>query len=64
MKRHHSVCPVFNPMFRNTPDMLTILYTQEPDGEVLEYQCYPNRHDRRCAYEYLIDSGYEIIGEA
>ena len=58
-----SACPVSNPMFRLAPDMLKILYTQEPDGEVLEYDCYPNRHDRKHAYQYLLDKGYEIIGE-
>ena len=46
------------------PDMLKILYTQEPGGEVQEYDCYDNRHDRQWAYEYLLDKGYEIVGEA
>ena len=50
--------------FRFQPDMLKILYTQEPDGEVLEYDCYPNKYDRAGAYDYLLDMGYEIVGEA
>jgi len=64
MRKPRSACPVFNPMFRLAPDMLTILYTQEPGGEVLEYQSYANRHDRQRAYEYLLDQGYEIVGES
>jgi hypothetical protein len=44
--------------------MLKILYTQEPDGEVMAFDCYPNSHDRRNAYQYLLDEGYEIVGEA
>ena len=50
--------------FRFQPDMLKILYTQEPDGPVFEYDCYANRHDRQWAYEYLLDKGYEIVGES
>ena len=64
MRKPHSVSLESVPMFRLTPDMLIILYTQEPGGEVLEYQCYANRHDRQWAYEYLLDKGYEIVGEA
>ena len=64
MQKPHSVSLASVPMFRLTPDMLKILYTQKPGGEVLEYECYANRHDRRHAYEYLLDQGYEIIGEA
>ena len=44
--------------------MLNIHYTQDPDGEVLVYQSYANRHDRQRAYEYLLDQGYEIVGES
>ena len=50
-------------MFRFQPDMINILYTQEPGGEVLVYQSYDNRHDRQRAYDYLLDKGYEIVGE-
>ena len=64
MKKPPFVYLVFNPMFRLAPDMLKILYTQEPNGEVLEYDCYANRYDRKRAYDYLIDQGYEIVGEA
>ena len=44
--------------------MLKIHYTQEPDGEVLYYDCYNNPYDRRGAYDYLLDQGYEIVGES
>ena len=64
MRKPLFVSLVFNPMFRLAPDMITILYTQEEGGEVLGYECYANKHDRRRAYEYLLDSGYEIVGEA
>lgn len=64
MRKPLSVCPVFNPMFRLSPDMINILYTQEPDGPVFEYACYANHHDRKWAYEYLLDKGYEIVGES
>ena len=64
MKKPHSVYLVFNPMFRLAPDMIRILYTQEPGGEVLYYETYSNQHDRQRAYDYLLDKGYEIVGEA
>ena len=64
MKSHPFVCPVLFPMFRLSPDMLKILYTQEPGGEVLYYETYPNQFDRKRAYEFLLDKGYEIVGEA
>jgi len=43
--------------------MLKILYTQEPDGKILYYDCYNNQFDRRGAYDYLLEQGYEIVGE-
>ena len=63
MRKPLSVSLVCNPMFRLDPDMINILYTQEPDGEVLVYQSYANRYDRQRAYDYLLDKGYEIVGE-
>ena len=51
--------------FRFQPDMLKILYRTNPDTPVIqEYECYDNRYDRKRAYEYLLDQGYEIVGEA
>lgn len=44
--------------------MLKIHYTQEPGGTVFYYDCYANEHDRKWAYEYLLDKGYEIVGES
>ena len=61
MMNLNSVCPA-SPTIPRT--MLKILYTQEPDGEVFEYEIYSNRYDRQRAYQILLDEGYEIVGEA
>ena len=63
MKKLHSVCPVCNPMFRLAPDMIRVLYTEEPGGTILYYETYDNQFDRKRAYEYLLDKGFEIVGE-
>ena len=57
---HHVMIPLSFALFT----MLKILYTQEPDGEVLVFDCYNNQWDRRGAYDYLLDQGYEIVGES
>ena len=62
MRKPLSVCPVLSTI--PTDPMLKILYIEEPDGPILSYDCYPNRYDRRNAYQYLLDEGYEIVGEA
>ena len=44
--------------------MLNILYTQVPDGEVLIYQTYPNAFDKKNATNWILDQGYELVGES
>ena len=58
-----SACPVSNPTL--TTPMLKILYTILPgDDEVHEFPCEDGRLARKAAYQYLLEQGYEIVGEA
>lgn len=42
--------------------MLKIHYLQTPDGDTLFFDCYIQ--ERKEAYQYLLDQGYEIVGES
>lgn len=58
-----SACPVHNPI--PTTPMLKILYTHLPgDDEIHEFPCEDGKLARKEAYKYLLDKGYEIVGEA
>ena len=42
--------------------MLKIHYLQTPDGNTLFFDCY--FEERKDACKYLLDQGYEIVGES
>ena len=44
--------------------MLKIHYTQEPGGQVLYFDTYANVFDRKRVYQFLLNKGYEIVGES
>jgi len=50
-------------MTYNPADLVNIYYTQHEDGAEFVYQSYANPSDLRRAYDWILDQGYEIVGQ-